>query len=109
MPGLLDALAASDVEGLETVVVVDNGSTDDTAGCAHAAGALVVREPRPGYGQACQRGLAALAKLDPPPGVVAFLDADDYRAPGQLAELLQPIRADIADMVATEKAAEPDL
>jgi len=105
LPGLLDALASSDVEGLETVVVVDNGSTDDTAGCAHAAGALVVREPRPGYGQACQRGLAALAKLDPPPGVVAFLDADDYRAPGQLAELLQPIRADIADMVVGVRSA----
>jgi cellulose synthase/poly-beta-1,6-N-acetylglucosamine synthase-like glycosyltransferase len=27
LPGLLAALAASNVEGLETVVVVDNGST----------------------------------------------------------------------------------
>jgi glycosyltransferase involved in cell wall biosynthesis len=59
----------------------------------------VVGEPRPGYGQACQRGLAALAALDRPPDVLAFLDADDYQAPGQLGELLHPIQAGLADMV----------
>ena len=31
-----------------TVIVVDNGSTDATAGVAVAAGAVVVREPRRG-------------------------------------------------------------
>src|SRR5690348_5382231 len=37
----------------QQVLVVDNGSTDDTAGAARRAGAEVVREPRRGYGYAC--------------------------------------------------------
>jgi cellulose synthase/poly-beta-1,6-N-acetylglucosamine synthase-like glycosyltransferase len=39
------------------VLVVDNNSTDDTARVSAAAGALVVNEPRQGYGYACIRGL----------------------------------------------------
>ena len=35
------------------IIVADNGSTDDTAGEAQAAGAIVVSEPRRGYGYAC--------------------------------------------------------
>ena len=42
----------------QQVIVVDNGSTDDTAGAARRAGAFVVREPRRGYGYACAAGVA---------------------------------------------------
>lgn len=45
------------------VVVIDNNSTDDTAAAAAAAGALVVNEPRQGYGYACMRGLAEGVKV----------------------------------------------
>ena len=38
------------------VIVADNGSTDDTAGEARAAGAIVVSELRRGYGYACEAG-----------------------------------------------------
>jgi glycosyltransferase involved in cell wall biosynthesis len=41
------------------VVVVDNGSEDDSARLAAAAGARVVSEPRRGYGQAYLAGFAA--------------------------------------------------
>ncbi len=41
------------------VVVADNGSRDDSAMLARAAGARVVDEPRRGYGAACRAGLAA--------------------------------------------------
>ena len=36
----------------DQIVVADNGSTDQTAARAAAAGAMVVYEPRPGYGRA---------------------------------------------------------
>jgi glycosyltransferase involved in cell wall biosynthesis len=53
------------------VLVVDNGSTDDTAAVARAHGARVVTEPRRGYGAAVHAGLeAARAEL------VAVLDGD---------------------------------
>ncbi|HJN88651.1 MAG TPA: glycosyltransferase family A protein, partial [Dehalococcoidia bacterium] len=39
------------------VIIVDNASTDDTAGIAEHAGAKVVSEPRKGVSYARQRGL----------------------------------------------------
>jgi glycosyl transferase family 2 len=54
------------------VVVVDNGSTDATPLVARSLGALVVSEPRRGFGSACARGVEAAAGAD----VVAFMDAD---------------------------------
>jgi len=53
------------------VIVVDNGSTDDSAAVARAGGARVVHEPRRGFGAACFAGLRA-AGAD----VVAFMDCD---------------------------------
>ena len=41
-----------------TVIVVDNASTDRTAEVARAAGAIVVRQLRRGYGYACAAGVA---------------------------------------------------
>lgn len=52
----LAALAAMGVPG--EVVVVDNGSEDDSIQRALDAGARVVSEPVRGYGSACRRGLA---------------------------------------------------
>ena len=43
-------------QGVDDVIVVDNGSTDGTAGEAAAAGATVVSEPKRGYGRACAAG-----------------------------------------------------
>ena len=50
------------------VLVVDNGSTDDTVAVARAWGARVVSEPRRGYGAAVHVGLPARGDL------VAVLD-----------------------------------
>lgn len=74
-------------------IVVDNGSTDDSARIAAELGALVVHEPLPGYGAACHRGLVtASAEL------VAFCDADASMTLAQLPELVEPVETDRADM-----------
>ncbi|MFN2153524.1 MAG: glycosyltransferase, partial [Anaerolineales bacterium] len=46
------------------VLVVDNGSIDDTAQEAKLAGAKVFCEPRRGYGYACAAGVAATQEAD---------------------------------------------
>jgi glycosyltransferase involved in cell wall biosynthesis len=53
------------------VIVVDNGSTDGSGDLARAAGALVVEEPRRGYGSAYLAGLA-VARGD----YIIMVDAD---------------------------------
>jgi glycosyltransferase involved in cell wall biosynthesis len=76
------------------IIVVDSNSNDGTPEIAANMGALVVREPRRGYGQACLTGLAAANS----PDVVVFLDGDYSDRPSELPMILAPIvegRADI--------------
>ncbi|MEW6320517.1 MAG: glycosyltransferase family 2 protein [Acidobacteriota bacterium] len=77
------------------IIVVDNGSTDRTAALARAAGAVVVAEPRAGYGRACLAGLRACAGAD----IILFADADLSEAPEDAETLLAPILAGRADFV----------
>jgi glycosyltransferase involved in cell wall biosynthesis len=57
---------------ISLLIVVDNGSSDDTAQVALAAGATVVSQPIQGYGSACLAGVLAATDA----GVVLLLDAD---------------------------------
>lgn len=77
------------------VIVVDNGSTDNTAAVARSAGARVVNEARRGYGSACLRGMAELRS----PDAVVFLDGDHSDHPAELPSLVEPLAADRADLV----------
>jgi glycosyltransferase involved in cell wall biosynthesis len=77
------------------IIVVDNGSTDTTAGVAAAAGARVVAEPEKGYGSACLRGMAELHN----PDIVVFLDGDYSDYPEEMPLLIDPIASDKADFV----------
>jgi glycosyltransferase involved in cell wall biosynthesis len=105
LPKLLAALDEVQVEGLQEVIVVDNGSTDSTVDVARAAGARVATEPRLGYGSACRGGIETLAAENREPDVLVFLDADDGLAPAQIHTLLAPIRDGRADMVVGERRA----
>ncbi len=63
--------------------MVDNNSTDDTAGVARRHGAAVVAEPRPGYGSAVHAGVVAATTP-----IVAVLDADGSLNAADLPRLI---------------------
>ncbi len=96
LPGVLDELKRTSVR---RVVVVDNGSRDATVEVARARGAVVVHEPRRGYGAACLRGIAECRAAQPAPEVVVFLDGDGADDPAELDHLLAPIARGAADLV----------
>jgi glycosyltransferase involved in cell wall biosynthesis len=80
---------------LQAVYVVDNGSTDRTAAVAHAAGAIVVSEPRRGYGRACLSGVLAADGAD----LIVLLDGDRSDTPSELPRLLTPLLTCEADLI----------
>jgi len=82
-------------EWVDDIVVVDNGSTDDTAVMARNHGARVVTESRRGYGSACLTGIQQLAD----PDVILFMDGDYSDHPEEAALLVDPIISGKADMV----------
>lgn len=78
------ARAAHDVE----ILVVDDGSRDDTAARAEAAGAVVVRHPhRSGYGRALKTGIVA-ARHE----TIAISDADGSYPVEELPVMLELAR-----------------
>lgn len=84
---------------VDEVVVVNNGSTDDTARAARQAGATVIDEPRGGYGYACLAGMAYVARCQSTPDIIVFLDGDYSDFPEELIKLIEPIQKDNIDMV----------
>lgn len=97
--GLNEVIRATGCVRLSAVVVADNGSTDRTAAVASDAGAVVVSEPRRGYGYACKKGLAWFAENAPIPDIIIFADGDLADDPRDLPELVRPITEEGADLV----------
>ncbi len=81
-------------------IVVDNGSTDATAQIARRAGALVVTEPRRGFGSACWAGLQAASD-----DIVCFMDCDASLDPIALPLLVAVLERGDADLVIGERVA----
>ncbi len=74
----------------DEVVVLDDGSTDDTSGVARLAGATVIRhEENKGYGAAVQSLLAEAKRKAP--DVLVLLDADSQHNPREIPRLIKPI------------------
>lgn len=88
------ALACLDASAGYEMVVIDDGSRDDTASVARSAGATVVRfERNRGKGAALERGFRAASGQ-----VFLMLDADLAGSAGQCEKLLRPILRGEADM-----------
>jgi glycosyltransferase involved in cell wall biosynthesis len=89
---VLDRIAQLDLDA--QVLVVDDGSTDDTAAIAESKGATVIRQPNRGKGAALR---AAIGLVD---GDIAVIqDADMEYDPVDVPGLIEPIVRGAADVV----------
>jgi glycosyltransferase involved in cell wall biosynthesis len=82
-------------------IVVDNGSSDGSAEIATEHGAVVVHEPRRGFGAACAAGLDVASAE-----VVCFMDADGSLDPRELPRLVERLGRD-SDLALGARVAEP--
>ena len=79
---------------VDEVIVVDDGSTDDTAGIAEAAGARVLKQANAGVLKATERGM-----MEATGDVIVTLDADGQHDPLEIPRLVEPILRGDADLV----------
>lgn len=80
---------------ITNIVVVDNGSTDETALMASRAGASVIAESRRGYGRACLTGVEAAGEVD----LIILMDGDGSDHFEDVVNLVEPLLSDRADLV----------
>lgn len=89
-----------------TLLVVDDGSDDDTASRALAAGAAVAsHETNRGKGRALATGVTAALALEGMQWIVT-LDADGQHPPEAIPELLATLREGDADLVVAARRRE---
>ena len=94
--------AARAIPHVDLVLVVDDGSEDDTQHRAREAGAVVVRHPHNrGKAAAMETGAAVVAMRDTPdrpPRLLLFVDGDLAESAVNTAPLVDPVRSGRADM-----------
>lgn len=90
-----------DLPDVAEVIVVDNGSTDNSPEIAETTGATVIREAKRGYGQACLTGIEYVASqvVDPERAIVAFIDGDYSDHPEELKQLIEAMVEEDCDFV----------
>ncbi|MEM0934143.1 MAG: glycosyltransferase family 2 protein [Bacteroidota bacterium] len=81
------------------VIVVDNGSKDDTAKKAKRSGATVLAEGRKGYGFACLKGMEYVGQQSKKPDIIVFMDGDYSDYPEELDKIVAPILEKNIDFV----------
>lgn len=81
----------------KNIIVVDNGSTDNTKQVIESTGATALFEPRKGYGWACLKGCAHVEEMKGE--TIVFLDGDYSDYPEQLTRVIAPIYENNMDLV----------
>jgi len=90
----------------DEVIVVDDGSTDNTARVAELAGATVIRhDENRGKGAAIQSIVAEARKRTP--DILVLLDADSQHNPDEIPALIKPISEGF-DLVIGSREAQKD-
>jgi len=93
---------------VDTVVVIDDGSTDNTSEVAKAAGAEVIRHGRrQGAGAATRSAFEAAKTHDA--DVLITLDGDGQHNPDEIPQVLAPILRGEADLVIGSRFLQPNL
>ena len=91
-------------ELVDEIVVVDNGSSDQTVTVAEKYGATVLMEARKGYGHACMKGIKYFEDKEPRPHLIVFIDADYSDYPQEISQVVAPIIEDNYDLVIGSRA-----
>lgn len=92
----------------DEVLVVDDGSNDDTASVAREAGATVVEhEENRGYGRALQTAFEEAAARDAP--AMVCLDADGQHDPAEIPALLDRVDSDAELVIGNRFAGSSDI
>ncbi|PKR81798.1 UDP-glucose--dolichyl-phosphate glucosyltransferase [Brumimicrobium salinarum] len=86
----------------KNIIVVNNGSTDETQKRVESTGAIALFEPRKGYGWACLKGCAYVANKQVE--TIVFLDGDYSDYPEQLPDVIAPIYEQDMDIVIGSRA-----
>lgn len=94
----IQAVVRDAAKFVDRVIVVDDGSHDDTAANAEKAGAVLLRhEENCGPGAATMTGVEGARALGA--DIVVTLDADEQHVPTDIPALLKPIQEGRADIV----------
>lgn len=86
-------------DSVHEIIVVNNNSSDATAKKAKDADATVLSEPKPGYGNACLKGIDYIKQQKTVTDIVVFLDGDYSDYPEELSKIVAPIIEQNIDFV----------
>ena len=86
----------------QNIIVVNNGSTDNTQKVVESLGATALFESRKGYGWACLKGCAHVEEMKGE--TIVFLDGDYSDYPEQLPQVIAPIYQNNMDLVIGSRA-----
>ena len=103
---IADVVAEIKAAGYANIVVVDDGSTDQTLTAAKATGVFAVRHKiNRGKGAATKTGIEAAKLLDA--DIVVTVDGDGRHDPGDIARLIEPIIQKKFDVVLGTRLLDP--
>jgi N-acetylglucosaminyl-diphospho-decaprenol L-rhamnosyltransferase len=100
---LLQCIASLRADGIERIVVVDNGSKDGSADAAEAAGVEVVRQANVGFGSGANAGVARTTEP-----FVVVCNPDLEVEPGATKALLDVLDAEPDVAIAAPRIETPD-